>query len=156
MKKQLIFLMVLFLTGITAIAQIDRSVIPNSGPTPEINLGKPYTFELKNGLQVLVVTDKKLPTISMNLDLNNPPIFEGDKAGVQSLTGSLIGKGSTETSKEEFNEKVDFLGANIFVGVGGGFQNTQMKFLTFLLRQLSNLILLKKNWILRSLKLLKG
>ncbi|MFT6798574.1 MAG: zinc protease [Nonlabens sp.] len=128
MKKQLIFLMVLFLTGITAIAQIDRSVIPNSGPTPEINLGKPYTFELKNGLQVLVVTDKKLPTISMNLDLNNPPIFEGDKAGVQSLTGSLIGKGSTETSKEEFNEKVDFLGANIFVGVGGGFAGGLSKY----------------------------
>jgi zinc protease len=128
MKKQLIFLMVLFLTGITAIAQIDRSVIPNSGPTPEINLGKPYTFELKNGLQVLVVTDKKLPTISMNLDLNNPPIFEGDKAGLQSLTGSLIGKGSTETSKEEFNEKVDFLGANIFVGVGGGFAGGLSKY----------------------------
>jgi predicted Zn-dependent peptidase len=128
MKKQLIFLMVLFLTGITAIAQIDRSVIPNSGPTPEINLGKPYTFELKNGLQVLVVTDKKLPTISMNLDLNNSPIFEGDKAGVQSLTGSLIGKGSTETSKEEFNEKVDFLGANIFVGVGGGFAGGLSKY----------------------------
>jgi zinc protease len=128
MKKQLIFLMVLFLTGITAVAQIDRSVIPTSGPTPEINLGKPYTFELKNGLQVLVVTDKKLPTISMNLDLNNPPIFEGDKSGVQSLTGSLIGKGSTETPKEEFNEKVDFLGANIFVGVGGGYAGGLSKY----------------------------
>jgi len=128
MKKQLIFLMVLFLTGATAIAQIDRSVIPTSGPTPEINLGKPYTFELKNGLQVLVVTDKKLPTLNMNLDLNNPPVFEGDKAGVQSLTGSLIGKGSTETSKEEFNEKVDFLGANIFVGVGGGFAGGLSKY----------------------------
>jgi predicted Zn-dependent peptidase len=128
MKKQLIFLMALFLTGATAIAQIDRSVIPASGPTPEINLGKPYTFELKNGLQVLVVTDKKLPTISMNLDLNNPPIYEGGKSGVQSLTGSLIGKGSTETPKEEFNEKVDFLGANIFVGVGGGFAGGLSKY----------------------------
>ncbi|WP_213520990.1 pitrilysin family protein [Nonlabens sp.] len=128
MKKQLILLMVLFLTGITAIAQIDRSVIPASGPTPEINLGKPYTFELKNGLQVLIVTDKKLPTITMNLDLNNPPIFEGDKSGVQSLTGSLIGKGSTKTPKEEFNEKVDFLGANIFVGVGGGFAGGLSKY----------------------------
>lgn len=128
MKKQLILSMVLFLTGITAIAQIDRSVIPASGPTPEINLGKPYTFELKNGLQVLIVTDKKLPTITMNLDLNNPPIFEGDKSGVQSLTGSLIGKGSTKTPKEEFNEKVDFLGANIFVGVGGGFAGGLSKY----------------------------
>ena len=128
MKKQLIFLMALFLTGVTAIAQIDRSVMPESGPTPEIKLGKPYTFELKNGLQVLVVTDKKLPTINMNLDLNNPPIYEGNIAGVQSLTGALIGKGSTETSKEEFNEKVDFLGANIFVGVGGGFAGGLSKY----------------------------
>ncbi|PPK96799.1 putative Zn-dependent peptidase [Nonlabens xylanidelens] len=128
MKKQLIFLMVLFLTGATAIAQIDRSQMPTSGPTPEINLGKPYTFELKNGLQVLVVSDKKLPTLNMSLDLNNPPVFEGDKAGVQSLTGALIGKGSTETSKEEFNEKVDYLGANIFVGVNGGFAGGLSKY----------------------------
>lgn len=120
--------MVLFLTGVTAVAQIDRSKAPASGPTPEINLGKPYTFELKNGLQVLVVTDKKLPTLRMSLDLNNPPVFEGDKAGVQSLTGSLMGKGTTETSKEEFNEKVDFLGARINVGTGGGFASTLSKY----------------------------
>lgn len=128
MKKQLIFLMALFLTGATAIAQIDRSVMPTSGPTPEINLGKPYTFELKNGLQVLVVTDKKLPTLNMSLDLNNPPIYEGDKAGVQSLTGAMMGKGSTETSKEEFNEKVDFLGAFISVRTSGGFASTLSKY----------------------------
>lgn len=120
--------MVLFLTGMTAIAQIDRSKMPTSGPTPEINLGKPYTFELKNGLKVLVVTDKKLPTFSMSLDLNNPPVFEGDKAGVQSLTGAIIGKGSTETAKEEFNEKVDFLGARISVGTGGGFAASLSKY----------------------------
>ncbi|MEN8815893.1 MAG: pitrilysin family protein [Nonlabens sp.] len=128
MKKQLIFLMALFLTGATAIAQIDRSVMPTSGPTPEINLGKPYTFELKNGLQVLVVTDKKLPTLNMSLDLNNPPVFEGGKAGVQSLTGAMMGKGSTETSKEEFNEKVDFLGAFISVSTGGGFASSLSKY----------------------------
>lgn len=128
MKKQLIFLMVLFLAGTGAIAQIDRSQMPASGPTPEINLGKPYSFELKNGLKVLVVTDKKLPTFSMSLDLNNPPIFEGDKAGVQSLTGAIMGKGSTETAKEEFNEQVDFLGARISVGTGGGFAASLSKY----------------------------
>ncbi|WP_298952204.1 pitrilysin family protein [uncultured Nonlabens sp.] len=128
MKKQLIFLMVLFLTGATAIAQIDRSQMPTSGPTPEINLGKPYTFVLKNGLQVLVVSDKKLPTINMSLDLNNPPVYEGDKAGVQSLTGALLGKGTAETSKEEFNEKVDYLGADIFVSVNGGFAGGLSKY----------------------------
>lgn len=128
MKKQLIFLMALFLTGITATAQIDRSTPPKSGPTPEINLGKPYTFELKNGLQVLVVTDKKLPTVSFSLDLDNPPMLEGDKAGVQSLTSSIMGKGTTGMSKEEFNEKVDFLGASVFVNVNGGYAYALSKY----------------------------
>ena len=59
--------MAVLFTGTTAIAQIDRSKMPTSGPTPEINLGEPYTFELENGLQVLVVTDQKLPTITMSL-----------------------------------------------------------------------------------------
>ncbi|WP_124979015.1 M16 family metallopeptidase [Nonlabens xiamenensis] len=128
MKKQLIYIMAFLLTGAMATAQIDRSKMPTSGPTPEINLGKPYDFELKNGLKVLVVTDKKLPTFSMSLDLNNPPIFEGDKAGVQSLTGSIMGKGSTKTPKEEFNENVDFLGANIFVSTSGGYAGGLSKY----------------------------
>ncbi len=120
--------MAVFFIGITATAQIDRSKPPKSGPTPEIKLGKPYTFELKNGLEVLVVEDPKLPVITMSLDLDNPPIVEGDKAGVQSLAGSIMGKGTTELSKEEFNEKVEFLGARISVGVGGGFAYTLSKY----------------------------
>jgi len=128
MKKQFIYVMALLFIGVTATAQIDRSTPPKSGPTPEIKLGKPYTFELKNGLQVLVVEDRKLPTISFSLDLNNPPIVEGDKAGVVSLASSIMGKGTTEMSKEEFNEKVDYLGANIFVNMGGGYAGTLSKY----------------------------
>lgn len=118
----------LLFIGVTATAQIDRSQPPKSGPTPEIKLGKPYTFELKNGMQVLVVEDRKLPTISFSLSLDNPPIVEGDKAGVVSLASSIMGKGTTEMSKEEFNEKVDFLGANIFVSMGGGYAGTLSKY----------------------------
>jgi predicted Zn-dependent peptidase len=128
MKKQLIYLMAFLFIGTTAIAQIDRSTMPDSGPTPEINLGDPYSFDLDNGLQVLVVQDKKLPTITMSLELNNYPIYEGDKAGVQSLTGSIMGKGTTMTPKEKFNEQVDYLGANIFVSMGGGFASTLSKY----------------------------
>lgn len=121
MKKQFLYLMAFFLIGITATAQIDRSQMPESGPSPEIKLNKPYTFELKNGLKVLVVEDHKLPTIDISLTLDNPPVFEGDKAGVQSLTGALIGKGTQLTSKDEFTEEIDFLGAYVSVSPTGGF-----------------------------------
>ncbi|SCY36024.1 Predicted Zn-dependent peptidase [Nonlabens sp. Hel1_33_55] len=128
MKKHINILMAVLFIGTSAIAQIDRSKIPTSGPTPEINLGEPDTFDLDNGLEVLVVTDRKLPTITMSLDLNNPPIVEGDKTGVQSLTGSIMGKGTTKTPKEKFNEEVDYLGARISVGTGGGYVSTLSKY----------------------------
>lgn len=128
MKKQLIYLVVLLFIGTSTIAQIDRSKMPKSGPTPEVNLGKPKEFKLDNGLQVLVVRDTKLPAITISLNLDTPPVFEGDKAGVQSLTSSIMGKGTTKTSKDEFNESVEFLGASISVFSGGGFANTLSKY----------------------------
>ena len=128
MRKQFIYVMAMLFIGVTATAQIDRSTPPESGPAPEIKLKKPYTFELKNGLDVLVVEDFKFPVVSMSLSFDNPPVVEGDKAGVQTLTGAIMGKGTTEMSKEEFNEKVDFLGASVSVGTGGGFMYSLSKY----------------------------
>ncbi|ARN72112.1 insulinase family protein [Nonlabens sp. SCSIO 43208] len=128
MKKQLLYTLAVLFIGLTATAQIDRSKMPESGPTPEINMGKPYTFELKNGLQVLVVEDSKLPVINMSLSLDNPPIIEGDKAGVQSLTSSIMGKGTSKTPKNDFNEKVDYLGLRVFVNANGGFASGLSKY----------------------------
>lgn len=128
MKKRILLLMAFVMTATITKAQIDRSKMPDSGPTPEIKLVEPYTFKLKNGLQVLVVTDNKLPTINFSLNLNTPPVFEGDKAGVQSLTGSIMGKGTKTMSKEDFNEEVDFLGAFLTVNTNGGFVSTLSKY----------------------------
>lgn len=121
MKKYILYTLVVLFSGITATAQIDRSKIPASGPTPEVNLGQADEFTLKNGLTVLVVNDTKLPAVTWSLNLNNPPAFEGEKAGVQSLTSALMGKETQLTSKDDFSEKVDFLGARINVSPNGGF-----------------------------------
>ena len=113
MKTKIVSLIILLLLSITVTAQIDRSQQPKSGPAPKINLGKPQTFELKNGLKVIVVVNNKLPRVSATLTIDNPPIFEGEKAGTTSLAGSLLGTGSKKISKNAFNEEVDFLGANV-------------------------------------------
>lgn len=112
MKKKYITL-VMTLIALTVNAQVDRTQMPEPGPAPEINLKDPQRFELKNGLKVLVVENHKLPRVSVQLKIDNPPISEGEKSGVSSLTGSLMGNGSKNISKDDFNEEVDFLGARI-------------------------------------------
>ncbi len=114
MKKYLIFsLFSLFVT--LSYAQIDRSQPPKPGPAPQINLQEPTRFELLNGLKVMVVENHKLPRVSMQLIIDNPPILQGSKAGVSDLTSSLLGKGSETISKDDFYEEVDFLGASVNV-----------------------------------------
>ena len=110
MKKIIIVLSGLFLT-LTMQAQ-DRTQ-PKPGPSPVININKPQSFTLPNGLQVLIVENHKLPRVSFNLSIDNTPYVEGNKKGVDDLTSSLIGNGSTTISKDAFNEEIDFLGANL-------------------------------------------
>ena len=128
MKTKIVSLILLFLLSITVTAQIDRSQQPKSGPAPKINLGKPQTFELKNGLKVLVVENHKLPRVSASLTIDNSPIFEAEKAGTSSLTGSLLGSGSKKMTKDAFNEEVDFLGAQIFFSSQGAGLNSLTRY----------------------------
>jgi len=110
MKKFIYIAASLFLT-ITMQAQ-DRPQ-PKAGPAPTININKPQSFVLKNGLKVLVVENHKLPRVSFNLTLDNPPYAEVAKKGVSDILSSMIGNGTETVSKNAFNEEIDFLGANI-------------------------------------------
>ncbi|MDN3621023.1 pitrilysin family protein [Polaribacter undariae] len=113
MKKQIISLIALIAMSFATTAQIDRSQQPKPGPAPKVQLGKSEKFTLSNGLQVIMVENHKLPRASANLTIDNRPVVEGDKAGVSTIMGSLLGRGTENITKDEFNEKVDFLGAGV-------------------------------------------
>lgn len=103
----------IFTTAIQA--QIDRSTMPESGELPEINLGEPDRYSFNNGIELLVVEDHKLPQVTARLVIDNDPIYE-EKPGTASLLSSMLGTGTENMSKDEFNEEVDFLGANVNFG----------------------------------------
>lgn len=125
MKKIAILLSSLLLT-FTMQAQ-DRPQ-PKPGPAPKINIGKPQSFELPNGLKVLVVENNKLPRISFSLTIDNPPYAEGAKKGVSDMTSSMMGNGTKTISKEAFNEETDFLGASINFSSNGAFASGLSKY----------------------------
>ena len=126
--KKIILSLVIALTTVSLYAQIDRTTMPEAGPAPTINLEEPTRFELKNGLTVMVVENHKLPRVSIQLSIDNPPSLEGEKAGVSSLAAGLLGNGSTNISKDAFNEEVDFLGASLNFGASSAFASSLSKY----------------------------
>ncbi|EPR72508.1 Insulinase-like protein [Winogradskyella psychrotolerans RS-3] len=128
MNNKIVAFFALFIMTIGASAQIDRSQPPVAGPEPEISIDKPEEFTLKNGLKVLVVENHKLPRVSYSLRIDNAPVATGKKAGIESLIGSMLGNGTTTISKDDFNEEIDFLGANLNFGISGGFASSLTKY----------------------------
>jgi len=117
----------LFLTVTTMQAQNNR-MQPKSGPSPTVNVGKPKSFTLPNGLKVMVVENNKLPRVSFNLKIDNNPFAEGDKKGIDALTSAMIGKGTLKTPKDTYNEEIDFIGADIDFSSNGAYASGLSKY----------------------------
>ena len=128
MKTKILSFVAILAMSFAASAQIDRSKMPEPGPAPKVKLGESKRFTLKNGLTVIMVENHKLPRASVNLTIDNPPSFEGDKAGVSSMMGSLLGRGTANISKDEFNERVDYLGAYLGFSSGGAYGASLKKY----------------------------
>jgi zinc protease len=129
MKKQLTYIAVAFLfTGMLSAQKIDLNAMPKPGPTPAINIAQPKTFQLKNGLTVMVVENNKLPRVNMSLSMDRQPYYEGDVVGVSEIMADQLGNGTTTLSKDEFNKKIDFLGANLNFSTGGASSNSLSKY----------------------------
>ncbi len=120
MKKTILSaLAVVTMSFAVSAQQIDRSVQPKAGPSPKIKLGKAEKFNLSNGLKVIMVENHKLPRVSASLTIDNPPVAEGTKAGLSDLMGGLLGNGTSKISKDDFNERIDYLGASVFFSSNG-------------------------------------
>jgi predicted Zn-dependent peptidase len=91
----------------------DRSVRPAPGRVPTVETPAVLKRSLPNGLQIWVVTQRELPTINASLVIRAGAVHSGDKAGLASMTASLLDEGSARRSALEFARAVDALGANL-------------------------------------------
>jgi predicted Zn-dependent peptidase len=124
----------------TAYAQVDRTKAPKPAPAREIKIGDYQSFQLKNGLQVFVVENHKLPRVQFSLQLKNDPIMEKEKAGYVELTGQLIGTGTTSRTKAQLDEEVDFIGASLNTSWNGMFASSLTRHREKLLELMSDVL----------------
>ncbi|SHF38297.1 M16 family metallopeptidase [Chryseobacterium takakiae] len=142
MKKQLTYIAAAFLFAGTISAQkIDLNAMPKPGPTPVINIAKPKTFQLKNGLTVMVVENNKLPRVNASLSMDRPPYYEGNVAGVSEIMAEQFENGTTTMSKDDFNKKVDYLGANLSFSSNGASANSLSKYFPQVLSLMADAII---------------
>ncbi|MFO8066749.1 MAG: pitrilysin family protein, partial [Bacteroidales bacterium] len=125
--------------SVSAYTQIDRSERPEPGPAPEINIPVADEFELPNGLKVIVVENDKLPRVSYNLRLVNDPVLEKENKGYASLAGQMLRNGTHNMSKEEIDEAIDFIGANVTTHSRGFFATSLSRHNEDLLKILSDI-----------------
>ena len=97
-------------------AQIDRNVVPGPGPAPAVAFPEYELVTTGNGMRVIILTDSKLPTVSMRLLIDRKPALEGDVRGVIDLAGGLLCNGTTTRTKDQIDEQVDMLGAHLSSG----------------------------------------
>jgi zinc protease len=125
MKKISLLLFILF---VLANMEAQERTQPKAGKPPVVNIKTPQTFVLDNGLKVMIVENHKLPKVTFNLTLDNAPFAEGNKKGVDELCSNLIGNGTKNISKDDFNEEIDFLGANIGFSSHGAYASSLSKY----------------------------
>lgn len=127
MKKITISLLLSLLLVTVGFAQVDRSQFPKSGPAPEIKIGEAETFTLENGLKVFVVKNTKLPRVSFTLVLEKDPILEADKAGMTGFVGEMMTAGTTNRTKDQLDEEIDFIGASLSASANSMFASSLKK-----------------------------
>ena len=138
--KKLVIISVIAISN-SLTAQVDRSIMPESGPAPEISFGQPKTFSLDNGLTVMVVENNKLPRASAQLSFDNPLIYEGEIAGVSGVLGEMLGNGTSSIPKDKFINEVDYLGASLSVSGSGAFASSLSRYFDRILELMAGAIL---------------
>lgn len=139
--KQIISFLIVFIVAFNATAQLDRSIRPKAGPAPEIKIGEHHSFTLDNGLNVIVVENHKVPVVSFQLTLDVDPVMEKDAVGYVGFTGDLLRTGTTNKTKAEIDEAVDFIGATLNTYSNGIYAQSLKKHSDNLLELMSDVLM---------------
>jgi zinc protease len=90
-------------------------------PLSKLNIPQPQRFELQNGMVVYLIEDHALPLVDASILVRVGSRWEPvNKAGLASITGSVMRTGGTTThSGDQLDEELDRLGAVVETSIGG-------------------------------------
>jgi zinc protease len=98
---------------------LDRTIMPALGPDPEVNVPKPWSGSLANGLKIWGITQNELPLIQYSIVIDGGHMVDKvEKAGVANLVATMMNEGTKNKTPEQLEDAIGLLGASIRVSAG--------------------------------------
>lgn len=115
-----VFLLLVFLSGVSVLAQKSPKDKFIFAPLNPIKMPKVETVVLKNGLKLFLVEDHEYPTIDMRAMVRIGSVFEpSSKIGLASITGQVLRTGGTASiTGDEIDKELETLAATVSTGIG--------------------------------------
>lgn len=129
--------------------QFDRSQRPGLGENPVVKVPEFWETKFDNGIEVIGTNSDEIPTVTLQLTLNGGHKLEAkdlSKAGVASLTASLMNEATENYTSEEIQEEMDKIGSRI--SVNGG-QTSTTVYISTLVKHLDRTLELAEEILMR-------
>lgn len=99
-------------------SEIDRSVEPPYGESPELTTPNVWENTTTNGIEVYGITDTELPLVRFSMVMEGGHLLDTpDTAGTANLLAEVLTKGTATKTPAEFDNALALLGADIDVAV---------------------------------------
>ncbi len=98
-------------------SDVDRSKLPEQGPTPEIKFPELQKAQLKNGLKIILAERHSIPVVNFNLVVDAG--YAADQfalPGTSKLTMEMIDEGTKKRTALQISEELALLGASLGSG----------------------------------------
>lgn len=100
-------------------SSFDRSVQPEMGKTPGLNVPESWIVELDNQLEIYGIEQNELPLVNFSLIIEGGHLLDDlSKNGVANLMTDILMEGTANRTPEQLEEEIDLLGANINMYTG--------------------------------------
>jgi len=101
-------------------SHFDRSLMPKAGTNPAIVVPALWRETFDNGLTIIATKNNETPTVSLLLSLEGGSLLDPiNKAGLATLSASLMNEGTMNTSKEALSNELAKLGSSISISASG-------------------------------------
>ena len=100
-------------------SKFDRSVAPESGDSPKLNIPESWSVTLSNDMKVFGIKQTEIPVVNFSIVIDGGHLLDSfEKNGVANLMTDIMMEGTANKTPLQLEEEIELLGASISMFTG--------------------------------------